>query len=186
MKFTSPLLLLASCFLARQSLARELMNEDVRMLKKTPKGGNNDSDPIKAPSTDSPPTDSLARELVKADDSVMTFRFYNPKQPYRSCIWVSEDTESRCGMTHKNEGSVYTHCPFTCKDYLPVGFAIGTNQSDMHFPVLIPKGGVEVYKFKKCIWIPKGRVENCRLRCARTGITETCPLTCAACPSTTD
>jgi len=139
MKFTSPLLLLASCFLARGQ--------------------------------------SLPGDIDKFDDSVMTFRFYW-KQPYRSCIWVSEEPESRCVMTHKNEGSVYTHCPFTCKDYLPDGFNIDENESDMHFPVLIPKGGVEVYKFKKCIWLTKG---DCPDRCARTGITETCPLTCAAC-----
>ena len=146
MKFTSPLLLLASCFLARQS---------------------------------------LARECVQADDSIMPFRFFWAN-PYRSCIWVSEDKASRCSMTHDAEGSVYKHCPFTCKDHLPEdidSIDCDANESDLHFPVLIPKGDDIVYKFKKCIWLTKGTAPGqCQARCARTGISETCPLTCASCP----
>ena len=125
---------------------------------------------------------SAAVKLCEStDDSVMPFRIPPYTLPARSCVWVSEDPANRCPMKHFADGNVYTHCPFTCKEYLPDDFDCDLNETNMHFPVLIPKNGVKVYRYKKCIWLARKDSKRCLARCSRAGITQACPLTCASC-----
>jgi hypothetical protein len=107
------------------------------------------------------------------NDSVLPFRF---EREIRTCIWVASDPADRCIQGNPIAGDISTHCPFTCNADSCVNL-----ESNMYFPVLLPKNGATVYKWKKCTWVNENNNVHCDARCARPGIAQTCPVQCEIC-----
>lgn len=77
-----------------------------------------------------------------------------------------------------DSGQINTHCPVACS---PIPDCTG-QETNMNFEILI--GGK--LKWKQCKWVRANGKEHCTNRCGKGGVAETCPVSCAQCPTILD
>lgn len=113
-------------------------------------------------------------------DSPLNFKYRDEIKNCRGFVSNSENVTATCELGSEEYGYISSHCPDTCgvED-------CGGQESEMQFEILLEKdfdSGNYEYRFKQCEWVLSSETEElCLNRCARNGVSETCPESCSQC-----